>query len=201
MRQVREMLLVISQFSFLKWVDKKLYFDDSFDLKGLLTTFQLSTTKPFADRIEEFIKQTNLIALPSSLLPRQEFEMPVDLLFTEGKRTRVTHLKIERSPLLRKIYFDQHPHIICDMCQMEPRKRYPWVGNLLDIHHLLPLASGVAVTLSGTSLSDIVPLCPNCHRSVHAFYKTWLNALQAPDFKNTAEARAVYNEAKMSILI
>jgi len=200
-RQVREMLLVASQFSFLKWANKRLCLDASFDLKSLLAALSLSTAPPLADRTEEFIGQTKLTALPALLLLKQHTEMPTDFLFTEGKRTRATHLKIERSPLLRKIYFEKHPQVRCDMCALEPRKRYPWTDNLLDIHHLLPLASGVAVTLAGTSLADIVPLCPNCHRSVHAFYKNWLNARQATDFKNTAEARAVYGEAKQNVLI
>jgi hypothetical protein len=199
-RQVREMMSVLSQFSFLKWANKKLYLDTSFDLQRFLNALQPYSFAPLSDRVEEFAKVTRLESIPKLSLPSREFETPVDLVFTEGKRSRITHLKIERSPLLRKIFFEKRPQVRCDMCELEPRKRYPWTDNLLEIHHLLPLSSGVAVTLSGTSLNDIVPLCPNCHRSVHIYYKIWLNGHQKPDFVGKSEAQTVYREAKQNVL-
>lgn len=198
-RQVREMMSVLSQFSFLKWANKKLYLDTSFDLQGFLSALQPYSLTPVLDRVEEFVKLTSWESAPKLTMPGREFETPVDLVFTEGKRSRITHLKIERSPLLRKIFFEQRPRIQCDMCELEPRKRYPWTDNLLEIHHLLPLSSGIAVTLTGTSFNDIVPLCPNCHRSVHIYYKIWLNGQQKLDFTGKSEARIVYKEAKQNI--
>lgn len=200
-RQVREMMSVLSQFSFLKWVNKRLYFDTSFDLDDFLSSLRPNPVAPVLDRAEEFANLTHWVNMPKLASVGQDFETPIDLIFTEGKRTRITHLKIERSPLLRKIFFEKYRQIKCDMCELEPRKRYPWTDNLLEIHHLLPLSSGISVTLSGTSLDDIIPLCPNCHRSTHIYYKIWLNGNQKPDFSGKSEAKAVYKEAKMNLSI
>ncbi len=200
-RQVREMLLVVSQFSFLKWANKNLYFDTTFDLRQFLTDIDLSMIPPILDRAEDFALMTRLTSVPKPLVLGQSFETPIDLVFTEGQRTRITHLKIERSPLLRRIFFKQQRTIQCDMCELLPRIKYPWTDNLLEIHHLLPLSSGIALVNSGTSLNDIVPLCPNCHRSIHVYYKAWLNGNQVTDFSNKVEAREVYKEAKFKIVV
>jgi len=200
-RQVREMLLVVSQFSFLKWANKNLFFDTTFNLRQFLTDIDLSLMPPVLDRAEEFAIMTTLTSVPKPLVLGQSFEAPIDLIFTEGQRTRITHLKIERSPLLRRIFFKQQPDIQCDMCELLPRIKYPWTDNLLEIHHLLPLSSGIALLNSGTSLNDIVPLCPNCHRSIHVYYKAWLNGNQVNDFSNKVEAREVYKEAKLKIVV
>lgn len=199
-RQVREMLLVLSQFSFLKWADKKLYLDDEvFDLESFLNTINLSQSKPMEDRGAEFASITNLQTFQNIKWDSKPFEMPLDLIFTEGKRTRITHLKIERSPLLRRMFFKKYPNIICDMCTLMPRRRYPWTDNILEVHHLLPLSSGMDISKFGTSLNDIVGLCPNCHKSVHSYYKIWLNSSGLPDFSSKEEARTVYQEAKKNI--
>ena len=200
-RQVREMLLVVSQFSFLKWANKNLYLDTTFDLQRFLTEIDLSLMPPVLNRAEEFAQMTLLTSVSKPLVLGQSFETPIDLVFTEGQRTRTTHLKIERSPLLRRIFFKHLRTIQCDMCELLPRVKYPWTDNLLEIHHLLPLSSGIALLSSGTSLNDIVPLCPNCHRSIHVYYKTWLNANQVNDFSNKVEAREVYKEAKIKIVV
>jgi len=200
-RQVREMMLVVSQFSFLKWANKILYLDATFDLQQFLADVDLSLTPPVLDRAEEFAEMTRLTSIPSPLFSGQNFETPIDVLFTEGQRSRITHLKIERSPLLRKMFFKQPRTIQCDMCELLPRVKYPWTDNLLEIHHLLPLSSGIALLNSGTSLNDIVPLCPNCHRSIHVYYKIWLNGNQVNDFSNKVEAREVYKEAKLKIVL
>ena len=127
----------------------------------------------------------------------------VDDSFVEGKRIRITHLRIERNPKLRRAYFQylastgRQP--ICDICGLRAPSKYPWVSSdhqLLEIHHLLPLASAVAVGSSGTSLSDLVPLCPTCHRAIHAYYRTALSDALADDFRDKAEAVAIYHAAK-----
>lgn len=122
------------------------------------------------------------------------------MFFTEGRRVRVTHLRIERSPRLRRLYFStrQEP-ILCDMCFCNTSARYPWTSNLLEIHHLLPLSSTLSITTQGTSLADIVALCPTCHKSVHAYYRNWLNQKRVDDFCSTDEAREVYQQVKREI--
>lgn len=194
------MMQVLSQFSFLKWANKSLFLDNTFDLRGFLKSLEPFSLPPATERAKEFVNVTKLMNVPRPFSLFQSIETPQDLLFTEGSRTRITHLKIERSPLLRKLFFENTRHVYCDMCGLHPRIKYPWTDNLLEIHHLLPLSSGLALTNSGTSLKDIVPLCPNCHRSVHLYYKRWLNQNQMKDFTGKNEAEAVYQEAKQKVV-
>lgn len=200
-RQVREMLIYISQLSILKWHNGRLMLDiteedlQEYDDFAHITT-PLPLPKPSAMKEAEFATVTKLadeIFYPFQLQSR---ENPVDSASTEGKRVRVTHVKIERSPLLRRFYFEHYPETICDMCKCDTRERYPWTDNLLEIHHLLPLSSALIVTREGTSLDDVVPLCPTCHRSVHIYYKQWLGMKSISDFKSKDEAGGVYKEAK-----
>jgi len=205
-RQVREMLVFMSQLSILKWHKGKLLLDASPTDLIEYNNFRDITTPNFIlpnqSREKDFINLTTINLIKNSKpFEIQSRELVSDDTFTEGKRIRVTHIKIERSPLLRKFYFETFPTTICDMCTTNTKKKYPWTENLLEIHHILPLASTLTVTSSGTSLEDIVPLCPNCHRSVHSYYKIWLNTNLVSDFNSKTEAINVYNQAKSKIII
>ncbi|MCZ7670826.1 MAG: HNH endonuclease [Chloroflexi bacterium] len=124
-------------------------------------------------------------------------EIQDDLVFTEGKRIRVTHLRVERSPKLRRMFFaNLSLPYYCDMCRENMKDRYPWTDNLLEVHHLLPLSSVVRLTRTGTSFADLVPLCPNCHKAIHNYYRSWLRTENQQDFTTVIEAKSVYNEAK-----
>ncbi|XHR94143.1 hypothetical protein ACFJIV_28235 [Mucilaginibacter sp. UC70_90] len=155
-RQVREMLIFISQISILKWIKGALYLDitardfDEFNgFQDLITPYYV---QPKEKREDEFISITSFlqgnIVAPISLPTREVYE---DEIFLEGKKSRVTHIKIERSPLLRRMYFSKHPKPICDMCTCDTQGRYPWTENILEVHHILPLSSTLIVTGDGTS--------------------------------------------------
>lgn len=204
-RQVREMLIFVSQLSILKWSNGKLLLDVSATDLAEYQDFEALTTpnyiRPEKIREKDFIALTSIEQRVIKPFEIQSRELVSDDVFTEGKRVRVTHMKIERSPLLRKLYFDKYPTTICNMCTNDTKKKYPWTDNLLEIHHVLPLASTLTVTSNGTSLEDIVPLCPTCHRSVHAYYRIWLNTHLVSDFQSKNEALQVYNQSKSEILL
>lgn len=42
---------------------------------------------------------------------------------------------------------------------------------------------------------------PTCHRSIHAYYRLWLNDAHRQDFGSKQEARQVYDEAKTQLLL
>jgi predicted HNH restriction endonuclease len=129
---------------------------------------------PKARRSDEFLQLTKINS-PIVLPTIEVFPSDVsDTEFIEGKRKRVQHLRVERSPLLRKYYKEQNQTPVCRMCQMNMANKFPWTDYMLDIHHLLPLTSSVSITNKGTSLNDIVGLCPSCHRSIHIYYTKWL---------------------------
>lgn len=202
-RQIREMLIFLSQFSILKWYDRKLHLDISINDLANNNELKFIATPAVRERkaipAEEFLAMTSTsgeISVPTFLPSR---EIPTEEIFTEGKRIRTTHIKIERSPILRRLFFQTYPDTICNMCNCDTKERYPWTDNLLEIHHVLPLSSTLAITTKGTSIEDVVALCPTCHRSIHYYYKGWLDTNCYDDFKCKKQAQDIYNEAKLSI--
>lgn len=206
LRQMRELLIFISQSSFLKWHNGMLHLDIMRSDAEFLQQIEVITT-PFIearqpDAEAEVIRlgaiQPNR-GIPIASVAR---ELQGDLIFTEGKRVRVTHLRVERSPQLRRLYFaNSNPPFLCDMCLCDTKERYPWTDNLLELHHLLPLSSVVKMSTQGTSFNDLVPVCPNCHRSIHAYYRYWLYNHNLDDFNDIHEAHSVYQEAKSQIYL
>ncbi len=198
------MIVFIGQLSFLKIFDRKLCLDvlseDDADiiLNNLINPI---ISEPLSDKVEEFVSITSLnpqilvnshVQSGNSIIP---FLNSVDVEFSEGKRKRVHHLKIERSPMLRRIYIQLHPEPVCDACHQNMKHRYPWTAYMLDLHHLLPLSSVIKTLDSGTSLNDMVGLCPSCHRAIHAYYSKWLKSNNKEDFQSKVEAMEVYLNA------
>jgi hypothetical protein len=197
-RQIREMLVFISQFSFLKMFNGELRLDIVNDsaYRELETSLLVPIPRvPNTNKITEYFEMTSLES--SVVVPTLEVFTTnyADIEFIEGKRKRVEHFKIERSPLLRKFYMMTHDGSVCDACSMDTRGKYPWTEFMLDIHHLLPLSSSVSISTEGTSLDDIVGLCPTCHRAIHVYYRNWLKSNGKDDFASKQEAHDIYEEA------
>ncbi|MCL2527927.1 MAG: HNH endonuclease [Defluviitaleaceae bacterium] len=201
-RQLREMLIFISQLSILKVYDKKLWLDidNPAVINDLLQQFLAPIgTLPKQNRNDEFFDLTKINS--NIIIPTIDafISSSTDLEFIEGKRKRVEHFRIDRSPMLRKYFRAQNVRPICDMCSVDVSLKYPWTDYMLEIHHLLPLASSLAITMQGTSLKDIVGLCPSCHRSIHMRYTQWLKHNKQDDFHSRDEAIEVYLSAKEEI--
>ena len=201
-RQLREMVIFISQLSVLKVYDGYLYLDAVNDtaIEEMLDKFLKPETR-FArvDRVEEYLEMTSFhskIVVPTFEVFASD---PADIEFIEGNKKRVEHFRVERSSLLRKYYKQVNPHPICCACETDMSNKYPWTEYMLDIHHLLPLASTVAISSKGTSIDDIVGLCPSCHRAVHMYYRKWLKANNQADFTSKKEAHEVYIQATKEI--
>lgn len=71
----------------------------------------------------------------------------------------------ERNPRNRLLCIRIHGEK-CYVCTCEPKSTYGNAGSIIEVHHLEPLS-----LLSEPRLydprTDLVPLCPNCHRAVH----------------------------------
>lgn len=207
-RQLREMIAFISQLSFLKVFSGNLYLDvnENEDVQDIINhVLEPYVAKPLPDRTEEFCQLTkvsNRLILPIDSevcnVARTPLNVP-DMEFVEGKKVRVQHLRIERSPLLRKFYIATHPEPVCAACETHIQKKYPWVDYMLDLHHLLPLSSVIRISSEGTSLDDMVGLCPSCHRAIHTYYRKWLKSNCQDDFRSKQEAMSVYLEAVKEI--
>jgi len=201
-RQLREMVIFISQLSILKVYGGFLWLDvtNKTAIDELLKVFLIPQNElPKRVAVEEFFSLTKIsttLAMPTVEIFTSDF---ADAEFIEGKRKRVEHFRVDRSPLLRKYYMEQNHRPICNMCNMVVSEKYPWTDYMLDIHHLLPLSSSIAITQMGTSLKDIVGLCPSCHRSIHIYYSKWLKKVGQDDFCTKDEAMQVYLAARKEI--
>lgn len=53
----------------------------------------------------------------------------------------------------------------CSICGFDPVAKYG-VGfeNIIEVHHKNPVSTGVRET----TLNDLIPVCPNCHRVLHS---------------------------------
>ena len=202
-RQVREMLVFMGQSSFLKWFDKHLYADTS-DLNTVLKAIS-----PHIRIKRKDVPQDEFLAVTSLGTRTQQKKLEIILPdreggitgFIEGRRVFSTHRKLERSPLVRRHYFLTYPDLICDACHLDVKHRYPWVDNILELHHVLPLSATINVNGTTTLLDDLVPLCPTCHKSIHSYYRLKLNELGIDDFSSREMANRVYDTAKKEIVI
>lgn len=54
----------------------------------------------------------------------------------------------------------------CEVCGWDSKKVYGSAFEIIDVHHTNPLASFEGAKIFNP-LTDLVPLCPNCHRAAH----------------------------------
>ncbi|WP_323845972.1 HNH endonuclease [Microbulbifer magnicolonia] len=202
-RQVREMIVFISQLSYLSWLDGRLILDPTV-LQGVsrnkLEEFARPLVRP--RNIDSELEIQKISTVDEELEGAVDLRAPFgidDMLFTEGRKIRISHLRTERNRKVVDYYFENCANkYLCDVCDAEVKDRYPWVSNLIEVHHILPLSSPLHVTGGGTSIADLVGLCPNCHRATHAYYRSYLAAENVEDFSSKDEAMLVYNQVKES---
>jgi hypothetical protein len=207
-RRTRELLSLVGQLSFVEWEPTSNYLTcdfSGFSATGADAVFAPLNNPPEHDCNSEVLSLGKLGGTspkPMHVSPTASTPMdPIDVTFTEGKRVSAQHLRIERDPLLRKKFFAHFAStgspMQCDVCGLRATSQYPWMtndGQLLEVHHLLPLASPAATGAGG--LSNLVPLCPTCHRAVHALYRIELKNLGIDDFPDKATAERTYSKAK-----
>jgi hypothetical protein len=200
-RQARESLKVISQISYMHLERSNVFL--SLDAPSALSILQ--SLRPIHGPREND-REAELRRLAGQFRVGED-ESFVDYLnaaandvvqsgFVEGNKIKKTHLVIERNNRLRLAFFNSHPSSLCDVCSLDTKATYPWAKRVLDLHHLLPLSSGIQVKKSSTSFDDLVPVCPSCHRAIHRFYDQWLSREGLEDFPNELQARVVYRDLK-----
>lgn len=199
-RQIRELILFISQFSFLKWDNPYLILDVASKDEALKIgeAFNAAQIARLHDRSAELLQRGSIIGeLFTQIRPIEATLNPFDIDFTEGSKVKALHLRIERSSKLKEMYFARAMNpSVCNMCTRDTLDHYPWADRIIEVHHLLPLSSPIKVEKQSTSLKDVVGLCPTCHRATHKFYSNWLKTQNLSDFKTHTDAIATYNLAK-----
>ena len=83
----------------------------------------------------------------------------------EGSMSLNVVRRRERNPRNRLLAIRLHGHK-CKICGVDPRDIYGELGQVLEVHHLIPLAT-IEVPRVYNPASDLIPLCPTCHRVVH----------------------------------
>lgn len=83
----------------------------------------------------------------------------------EGAILRSVVLRRERNPRNRLLCIRIHGEK-CSVCGVEPKLIYGEAGAIIEVHHLEPLAL-LAEPRPYDPCTDLVPLCPSCHRAAH----------------------------------
>ncbi|MCG4453335.1 HNH endonuclease [Pseudomonas sp. MMS21-TM103] len=83
----------------------------------------------------------------------------------EGATLKSVVQRRERNPRNRLLCIRIHGEK-CVVCGLEPRFEYGEAGSIIEVHHLEPL-SLLIEPRPYDPRTDLVPLCPNCHRAAH----------------------------------
>ena len=97
---------------------------------------------------------------------RIENEPNENTIYREGTVKQITSNKYERNPHARKICIEKFG-LKCSVCGFDFEEIYGELGKeFIHVHHLKPIASiGTEYTLN--PISDLRPVCPNCHSMIH----------------------------------
>jgi 5-methylcytosine-specific restriction protein A len=84
----------------------------------------------------------------------------------EGRKTSAIVNKYERSRVNRAIALEIHG-FVCAACGLRMADLYGPIGEgVIHVHHLQPISS-MEVPRVLNPVTDLIPLCPNCHTVVH----------------------------------
>lgn len=93
-------------------------------------------------------------------------EIPAPESYTEGAKKLVTVNSYERDPKARQACID-HYGTSCKCCGIDFEKVYGEHGKgFIHVHHIKPLHE-IGVEYEVNPITDMIPLCPNCHAMVH----------------------------------
>ena len=92
-------------------------------------------------------------------------EVEGETLDVEGTIIEAMIRRRERSPRNRLLCLSIHGNH-CAVCGLVPTDQYGDAGEIIEVHHLEPLGL-IEVPRHYDPRTDLVPLCPNCHRAIH----------------------------------
>ena len=72
----------------------------------------------------------------------------------------------ERSRKNRLLCLEYHGDR-CAICGFESNKNYPHLSSVIEVHHVQPVSS-LSAPKHFDPKTDLIPLCPNCHRAIHS---------------------------------
>lgn len=111
-------------------------------------------------------------------------EIPSPENYAEGSKKQVTVNSYERDPRARQACIDHHG-TICKCCNFDFEKVYGEHGKgFIHVHHIKPLHT-VGDNYEVNPITEMIPLCPNCHAMVHRGSKV----LSIENIKNVYEIK------------
>ncbi len=138
-----------------------------FSIEVTRTVSDLHGTPSIAETIE--MVMVPLIAAMAELIGYEEHsegDEENDIADVEGVLTLALIRKRERSPRNRWLCLALHGDV-CNVCGFEPQNFYDdEIDSIIEVHHIEPLSES-ACPRSYDPKTDLIPLCPNCHRAIH----------------------------------
>lgn len=129
--------------------------------RRLFTAAEIATAQ---ERLGEYGKQVAAhLASRERLYPD---ELEPGLKYVEGARKQIRVNAYERDSKARKACLKHHGHS-CVVCGFNFEERYGWIGkDFIHVHHLKPLKLTDG-EYELDPVSDLRPVCPNCHAMLH----------------------------------
>lgn len=106
-----------------------------------------------------------LMAAMAELIGYDDLETAEVEYDEEGALTEAVVKRRERSPRNRLLCLSIHGKR-CAVCGFVPPDLYGAAGDIIEVHHIEPV-SQLAAARPYDPATDLIPLCPNCHRAVH----------------------------------
>lgn len=124
-------------------------------------------------RLSPKAEQTQDLYFPNEKNNKQFIEV-----FLEGDEKLELHIKKERNKSLvnyaKKIWNNKYEqNVPCIVCSFSFYEKYGDIGSgFIEAHHIVPLVDLTKDT--EVKVSDLVPVCANCHRMLHR-RRPWLS--------------------------
>jgi 5-methylcytosine-specific restriction protein A len=130
----------------------------TFEGNGIIETYKDSTPVQIT-----FTFKSEQINRPETI---SEEITPEARALWEGHSQKILVNKYERNPQARKECLDHYGYS-CQICHFNFEEEYGEIGkSFIHIHHIVPI-SEIKKSYMVNPLSDLIPLCPNCHAIVH----------------------------------
>jgi 5-methylcytosine-specific restriction protein A len=96
----------------------------------------------------------------------EEYDENISEAITEGTLKKISVNAYERSKKARQKCLEAHGYS-CAVCEFDFHSIYGAIGkNCIHVHHLVEISS-IGKEYAVDPITDMVPVCPNCHYIIH----------------------------------
>ena len=93
-------------------------------------------------------------------------EVDIEIEYSEGKTKKVLVNSYERNTVARKKCIE-HFGLNCQVCDFNFKDKFGNLGkDFIHVHHKIDIAT-IGNEYSVNPLTDLIPVCPNCHSMLH----------------------------------